>query len=168
MIPMIDNRQELLDDEWLIVRHSGEIPEIAFCSVLYYLTEDEEGTCICLSEEEQNVLKNGAEKRYHEIVLRDIQPANRDKTIYRGVKRTIYNYYRFSMFCERRGAELDTFRTQVATVFLTFLHREVDDVASGERFCCLNVSYSQIVDFCVELEIAEDLLPEHLKSICPE
>jgi len=150
----------------LIVRHSGEIPEIALSSVLYYLTEDEDGPCICLSEEERHFLKCGAELRYHEIVLRDLQVGNRDKTIYRGIKRTIYNYYRFIDFCRRRGAELSPLQHQVAAALLTFLHCEVDDVASGNRCSCINASYDEIVAFSLELGISSDKLPAGLEEIC--
>lgn len=165
---MIDNRQELIEDEWLIVRHSGEIPEIAFSSVLYYLTEDEDGPHISLSEKERSYLQSGAERRYREIVLRDLQPENRDKTIYRGVKRTIYNYHRFSTFCRRQGIHFISFRPQAASALLSFIHREVEDVASGQRKCCLNASFDEIIAFCAELRIAISDLPTGLKEICPE
>ncbi len=165
---MIDNRQELIEDEWLIVRHSGEIPEIAFSSVLYYLSEDEDGPRICLSEKERNYLQSGAKRRYREIVLRDLQPENRDKTIYRGVKRTIFNYYRFSTFCRRQGVHFSSFRSQAASAFLSFILREVEDVASGQRRCCLNASYDEIIAFSAELRIAINDLPTGLKEICPQ
>lgn len=164
---MIVDRQSLLEDEWLIVRHSGEIPEIALASVLYYLMEDEQGPCLILNEDEANYLKSGAEQRYLEIVFRDIQPENRDKTIYRGVKRTIYNYHRFGMFCQRRGVEPGNIQSQVAVDLLAFLKREVDDVVSGYRSCCLNAEYAEIVDFCAELGVKEEQLPDGLREICP-
>lgn len=165
---MVDSRQELLDDEWLIVRHSGEIPEIALTSVLYYLTEDGAGPRISLSKKERSYLQSGAEQRYHEIVLRDLQPGNRDKTIYRGVKRSIYNYHRFSKFCRRWNVDSSSFQPQVASAFLSFLHHEVEDVTSGKRCCCLNVSYHEIIAFSAELHIASNDLPDGFRKICPK
>jgi len=165
---MIDNRKELIEDEWLIVRHSGEIPEIALSSVFYYLTEDEDGPCIRLTEQELNYLQSGAEQRYHEIVLRDLQSENRDKTIYRGLKRTIFNYYRYQAFCLRQGVDSGSFQPQVVSAFLSFIHRETADVASGQRSCCLNVSYTEIAAFSAELGIGMNELPAGLKKICPE
>lgn len=162
---MIGSRQEMLDDEWLIVRHSGEIPEIALSSVIYYLTEDDQGPHIRLSRKEKNYLYSGAKQRYKEIVLRDLLPENRDKTIYRGIQRSICNYHRLNQYCQRFGIDASAFRPQVASTLLSFLCQEVDDVISGRRSCCLNATYNEIIAFCVELGMDLDRLPPRLKEI---
>lgn len=163
---MSEDRQALIEDEWLIVRHSGEIPEIALSSVLFYLTEDPEGPLIELSEEEMNHLTRAAELRYHEIVLRDLQPENRDKTIYRGIKRTIYNYHRFLSFCHRRNVDTHPFQLEVARHFLTFLKQEKADVQTNQRSCSVNVPYSGLVKFAEDLGLAEIDLPTGFEKIC--
>ena len=95
-------RQELLEDEWLLVRHSGEIPEIALHSAFYYLTEDPNGPRLQLSVEEKHYLRDAAATRYQEIIQRDLCYENRELTVYRGVRRAIFNWHRFVVFCERQ------------------------------------------------------------------
>ena len=163
---MSDKRQEILEDEWLIVRHSGEIPEIALVSVFYYLEEDEEGPRFILIDQEREVLRDAAKQRYREIVLRDLQPENRDKTIYRGVRRTIFNYQRFASFCGRQGVDWGDFTSEVGEALLAFFRCEVDDVVNGHRPCCLNVSYPELISFAEELGIQETECPEILKTLC--
>ena len=99
-------RQEVLEDEWLIVRHSGEIPEIALHSTFYYLTEDPDGPQLQLSIEEIQYLQEAAAARYQEIILRDLCYENRELTIYRGMQRAIFNWHRFVAFCERQKYRL--------------------------------------------------------------
>lgn len=95
-------RQEVLEDEWLIVRHSGEIPEIALHSAFYYLTEDPDGPRLQLSVEERESLQDAAVARYQEVIMRDLCYENRELTIYRGMRRAIFNWRRFIAFCERQ------------------------------------------------------------------
>ncbi len=163
---MSKDRQSLIEDEWLIVRHSGEIPEIALTSVLFYLTEDPEGPLIVLSDDELHYLTRAAEQRYHEIILRDLQLDNRDKTIYRGIKRTIYNYHRFLAFCRRRNVDIHPFQLEVARDFLTFLKQEKADVQTNERTCSINVSYNSLVEFAEDLGFTEKDLPIGFEQLC--
>ena len=101
---MSASRREILEEEWLIVRHSGEIPEIALHSALYFLTEDPLGPCLQLSAEEIESLQDAAICRYQEIIMRDLCYENRNLSIYRGVRRAIVNWHRFVTFCERQDA----------------------------------------------------------------
>jgi len=70
------SRQELLEEEWLLVRHSGELPEIAFQSAMYCLVEDPEGPRLRLHPEEIHALREAAIDRYQEILLRDLVMKN--------------------------------------------------------------------------------------------
>jgi len=97
-------RPEILEEEWLMVRHSGEIPEIALHSALYFLTEDPLGPCLQLSVEEIESLQDAAICRYQEIIRRDLCFENRNLAIYRGVRRAIVNWHRFVAFCKRQDA----------------------------------------------------------------
>lgn len=99
---MSQPRLELLEDEWLLVRHSGEIPEIALHSAFHYLTADPNGPRLQLSVEETHYLRDAAATRYQEIILRDLCYENRELTVYRGIRRAIFNWHRFVVFCERQ------------------------------------------------------------------
>jgi hypothetical protein len=103
-------RQELLEDEWLLVRHSGEIPEIALHSAFYYLTEDPNGPRLRLSVEEMQYLRKAATARYQEIIRRDLCYENRELTVYRGVRRAIFNWHRYVAFCERQDIDCHNLR----------------------------------------------------------
>ena len=96
-----------LTEELLIVRHSGEIPEIAFHSSLYYLCEDPDGPQLTLGQNELDLLRQQVVARYREILLRDLSPENRDARIFRGLKRCIFNWERLGKFCTRQEMEIE-------------------------------------------------------------
>ena len=162
------NGSELLDDEWLIVRNSGEIPEITYHASLYHLQKDPLGPGIELTKGQKEFLKEAAVERYHEIILRDIQIENFHKTIYRGVRRTIYNWHRYQAFCARQGLECRKFRKTVSTALLLFL--EQGKVAAGldlpEQF--LNCKFDVLLQFAKELHINEEKFPDDILGYCLE
>lgn len=160
------DHKELLEEEWYHVRHSGEIPEIALNSSLYFLAEDEDGPQITLCREGLFYLQDAAKQRYLDIILRDITPANRDSTAYRGVLRAICNWRRFKRFCERHQMSHKTIAGQVAEHFQRFLENEILDVKSGARQSCINCSLEDIVSMAVELEISLDILRDDLEPLC--
>jgi len=155
-----NDRKEILEDEVLILRDSGEIPEIAYHATLYYLTEDEEGPGLDpLSDEELALLQEAALFRYQQIVLRDLDPDNRDLGIYRGIRRTIYNWQRMQDFCKRLGRDCSFFKQTVAQALLNFLARELDDVINKGQTSAVNCSAEQIVAFANVLGLSPDSLP---------
>ena len=159
-------REEILEDELLIVRHSGEIPEIAYQATLHYLTDDPEGPELSLTKEEVLALQDAALARAREIVLRDLDPDNRDLTIYRGIKRSIYNWQRLLDFLQRLDRSEPDFATVVRDELLAFLHKEVDDVTSGRRGSSVNCSAEELEAFAVELGCASAALPEGWRLLC--
>ena len=46
---MSSERNALMEEELLLVRHSGEIPEVALHASLHFLCDDEEGPRLILS-----------------------------------------------------------------------------------------------------------------------
>lgn len=163
---MEEERTLLLEEEYLIVRHSGEIPEIALYSTLYYLSEDPEGPHILLNNEELAALQDGALKRSREIVLRDLDPANRDLSLYRGVRRSQYNWRRHQAFCERIGRDGDGFKAIVRAALLDFLSRELEDVDSGSRTSSINCTAEELAEFVAELDCSPENLPAGLHKLC--
>lgn len=159
---------EHLDNEWFVVRHSGETPEIALYAARHYLTEADDGPKLTLSGEQWALLQEAAGERYREIVLRDLQVENRDKTIYRGVKRSIVNYQRFECFCHRHNLDARSFGKEVAAALLFFLAAESVDVAKGARSSCINCSYGELNAFARKIGLVEDCLPRHIREICLE
>ncbi len=161
-----EERQEILDDEYLIVRNSGEIPEITLHSVLHYLTEDPEGPGLELSDGERSVLKSAAVERYQEIVLRDIQVGNFHKTLYRGIRRSIYNLERYQQFCMRQQLDWQGFQQTAGLQLLQFLNDGI--LAAGndlpEQF--LNCTYPQLLEFSLDCGVKKGQLPENTERYC--
>lgn len=165
---MEEERNLLLEEEFLIVRHSGEIPEIALYSTLHYLGEDPEGPQIILSNEELTALQNGALERSREIVLRDLDPGNRDLSLYRGIRRSIYNWHRHLAFCGRIDRQPQGFRTVVREALLSFLAREIMDVTSGARTSSVNCTCRELVNFAAELDCDPETLPQGWRTLCED
>jgi hypothetical protein len=161
-----EQRAELLDDEWLIVRHSGEIPEITYHSSLYYLTLDRDGPQLALLDSELSQLKDAAVQRYQEIVLRDLSLDNFHKTIFRGPRRTLYNWQRFQDFTKRQDIAFGDFGHVVARELLRFLEQGVAGAGSTVPQHFINCKEEQLLEFVTELGINQQLLPPHIGQFC--
>jgi len=160
--------ENLLAEELLIVRHSGEIPEIAFHGSLYYLCEDPAGPQLTLSQEELNLLRQQAVARYREILLRDLSPENRDARIYRGLKRCIFNWERLGKFCVRQEMTVEDVRREIAEALRCFLRQEADEVRAGLRQSCLNCTREELDAFAREIGVLPEQMPEGLEMLfCP-
>ncbi len=119
-MPM-ENIREEIKEEAEIIRHAGEIPEVAFWNSLHYLTEDPEGPGLKLTQEEENYLKKAIVDRYLVIIKRDLTYENKGKSHYRGLERAITNWKRLSAFAEREGFALEHLRKWVLECLQTYL-----------------------------------------------
>ncbi len=153
-------------EEKLIVRHSGEIPEVAYHGSLYFLTDDEEGPQLSLNDEDRRQLKEQVVARYKEIMLRDLTPDNRDKNIYRGLARCIVNWQRLCRFCERERQSMEGVREEIALALENFLHQEAKDVATGVRPPSINCSQDDLRAFVAEMGLTIDALPCGWQGLC--
>jgi len=158
--------ESLLAEELLIVRHSGEIPEIAFHSSLYYLCEDPDGPRLTLGQEELDLLRQQVVARYREILLRDLDPKNRDVRIYRGLKRCIFNWERLGKFCTRQAMTVEDVRPEIAEALRSFLRQEADEVRAGLRQTCLNCTKEELDEFAREIGVGPEELPDGLEVLC--
>ncbi len=161
--------ESLLAEELLIVRHSGEIPEIAFHSSLYYLCEDPVGPHLTLTENELDLLRQQVVARYREILLRDLSPENRDARIYRGLKRCIFNWERLGKFCTRQEMTVEDMRQEIAEALRCFLQQETEEVRSGFRQSCLNCTREELEGFAREIGVLPEQMPEGVELLfCPQ
>lgn len=160
------DRESILEEEIIILRNSGEIPEIALHSALYYLQDDEAGPNMELREEELQQLYDAALSRAREIVLRDLDPGNRDLGLYRGVSRSIANWKRLQDFCGRINRLCPGFRQTVAQALLAFMERECADIQNDLRGSCVNCSAEEIRNFCKELRLDPSDLPDGWTGLC--
>lgn len=159
-------RKSLLEDELIIVRNSGEIPEIALHGSLYHLTENEDGPRLTLEEDEVEALYTAALQRAREIVLRDLDPLNRDLPIYRGIARSLVNWRRLQKFCSRINRSCPGFNETVAGSLIEFLEKELGDIRSGRRASSVNCSTSELEGYCRELSLPLSALPSGWPELC--
>ena len=163
-----DERICILEEELLMVRHSGEIPEVALHASLHYLCEDQEGPRFILADEEMRALQDAALERYREIILRDLDVANRDRSLFRGIKRALHNWYRFARFSEAIASPIENFRMIAAHALLTFLQQELEDVRSGARPSSINCSTEALVAFVHTLGMDPTTLPDDWHQLCEQ
>ena len=163
---MINNeRAYILEEEWLLVRHSGEIPEVALHASLHYLCEDAEGPRFILADEELIPLQEAVLERYREIILRDLDAANRDRSLFRGIKRALHNWYRFARFSDTLGCPYEDFRAIAAQALILYLEQEVVDVCCG-RAPSINCTTDAMVSFAHTLGLDPAELPAGWACLC--
>jgi hypothetical protein len=126
-----DERAAALEEEMIMIRHSGEIPEVALHNAIHFLCEDAAGPGLALQPEELRRLQQAVVERYRRIILRDLAPRLRDKSIYRGLRRSMINWERLVRFGRRTSLAIDAVRTEVAGALKHFLLQEIADVAVG-------------------------------------
>ena len=163
---MSSDLKELLENEWYIVRHSGETPEIAYNSAIYFLTRAKDGPRAQLSRGQYDTLKQAAVSRYREIVLRDLLHSNIDKPIYRGVERSRVNFARFCAFCNRQQVDETGVRRQAAEALRVFLETELQQLQDGRSPSIINCSFSDLKDYAATLGVQFDVRFHILESYC--
>ena len=162
------DKKEYIEEEAFLVQNSGEIPEVTLQSSLYYLTEDPEGPGLELGADDIRILKQAVVSRYRAIVLRDLDPGNRDKRIYRGLARCAANWQRLLKFCSRENMECAAVKIETAEALKIFLVQEVLDVESGKRSSSINCPKANISNLALSLGLSAADLPEGWEKLCPE
>ena len=150
---MDKNLSEILENEWYLVRYSGETPEIALHATIYFLTRAKDGPQLTLDNEQLGMYRQAAEARFSEIILRDLQHANSNTGSYRGIRRSITNFQRFSVFCERQQVDPGQVRRQVAEALHVFLATELAEIHKEQRPSIINCSFQELQVFASELGV---------------
>lgn len=164
-----EERSALLEDEQLIIRNSGEIPEVAMHSSLYYLSCDPEGPGLKLSTDEVQGLALMVVERYRVIILRDLTPENRRERIYRGLARSAVNWQRLAKFCASRSLSLEKIRQEIAPSLIRFLEQELDEVTKQcLSSSCINCSKKILITMAKSLGLDPEALPQGWEGLCPE
>ena len=147
------NIEELIENEWYVVRHSGETPEIALHSALYFLTRAKDGPQITLLPEQLEELQQAATTRFYEIIVRDLKHENVNKSIYRGIERSIVNYQRYISFCERQGLD-NRLKSKVERQFCGFLAEETALLENGNSESTVNCEFDKLTGFADILNVS--------------
>lgn len=164
---LINERELILEEEWLIVRNSGEIPEIALHSTVEYLCNDVEGPQFILVAEELAGLYTAVQERYLEIILRDLTPSNRTLSFYRGVQRAIINWQRLQQFCGRVQRECDIFIATVSQAVVELVVVECKEREARESEASgFNCTSDDLCSFLQSLNVAVTELPTDWQDLC--
>lgn len=150
MEKMNDSLEEIFENEWYLVRYSGETPEIAFNAAIYYLTRSRKGPKMTLEEGQIGLLRSAAVDRYNEIIVRDLIHENHNTSVYRGLSRSIINYQRFCNFCQRQQINGSAVRNKAAQALLLFVERELKETEDG-RQSIIDCSYRELEQYAIEL-----------------
>ncbi len=168
MIQVSLSLDELIENEWYTVRYSGEIPEIAYNSAIFFLTISADGPRVELSESQTLMLKEAALERYKEIVVRDLEPQNFDKTVYRGIGRSICNYTRFCDFCARQKLDRSGVRSSASVALFTHLKLEAEQLKNKVSCVSFNCTYKELIGFAAELGVELQPEFESLQVLCQQ
>jgi len=159
-------KDQLLIDECLLIKNSGEIPEVAYHGSIHYLVEDLQGPQVHLSAADLKILQEAVVQRYRLIILRDLNVANRDKNFYRGLKRSAVNWQRLSIFARANKNDLSIIREEVSRALLSFLTHEIAEVTGGLRKSCVNCSVKDLSRLAYNLRLTIADLPSGWERLC--
>ncbi len=151
-------RDEVLE-EAEIIKHSGEIPEVAYWNSIYYLCEDEDGLKMVLNLSEKKVLKKAVIERYLTIIKRDLSYENIGKPSYRGLRRAIVNWQRLVSFLKKEGFPVEGPRLFVLEYLKKFLY----DVALNK--VSLDISREELLEFIEKLGASPADFPKYIADI---
>lgn len=161
------DKKKHIEEEVFVVENSGEIPEVTLHESLYHLTEDPDGPSLKLDAEDIIPLKQAVFRRYRAIILRDLDPASRDKSIYRGLARCLANWQRLEKFCNRENMNFRTIQNEAVIALKNFFDNEIKDVQSGSRSSCINCTHHEIETLVYFLGFTLDEMPKGWQDICP-
>jgi hypothetical protein len=162
------DKKAYIAEESFMVMNAGEIPEISLHSSLYYLTEDPDGPGLELDADDILPLKQAVVKRYRAIILRDLEPKNRDKRIYRGLARCAVNWQRMLKFCTGEHLNFAALQAETAEALQSFLQQEMVDVESRKRSSCVNCSQEEVSKLAESLGLSAENLPKGWQGLCKE
>ena len=150
-------RKEVEAEKDLIV-HSGELPEVAFHESLYFLTESSQGPKLMLTSEELKLLKEAVVQGYHRIILRDLNPENRAKSIFRGIDRVIVNLKRLKRFSQKEKMDIKHLLPEMAKALRKYLAQELNDAElKRKKLRTINCTLKDWQWLCAELGISLDI-----------
>ena len=162
----MNDRRGFIEDEVFAIQHSGEMPEVALHTSLYCLREDPEGPRLHLSPEDIQGLKDAVEKRYRRIVMRDLNPRYRHRSIYRGLARSAANWLRLARFAHRENRDIRAIQLDVAAALRHFLEVETADVAAGRHASSVNCTAAELEAFAEAVGLRSSQLPEGWQGLC--
>ena len=125
-------REEIVQEKEIIA-HAGELPEVAFYSSFYFLTEDPEGPHLLLTPSEISFLKKGVIEGYKRIILRDLNPKMKGKSEFRSIERAIVNFRRLKRYVCKEQFDISDIIPQLAQALIIYMKAELEDLYLEEH-----------------------------------
>lgn len=160
------SKKAYLEDEVFIIEDSGEMPEVALHSSLYFLCQDPDGPCFELSAQETLPLKKAVISRFQTIILRDLSHRNKNKSLYRGLERSAVNWQRLKLFAERENLKICHVREKIALALGSFLREEETCVIKKGEKPCINCTEKTLEQFIVDLGLSPQELNCGWQVLC--
>jgi hypothetical protein len=164
----VTDHKGMIEDEIFAIGHAGEMPEVALHTSLYFLQEDPEGPGLRLTPEDIRLLEDAVEQRYLRIVMRDLNPRYRNKSIYRGLARAAANWQRLARFARRGKRDIRAQQQAVADALRNILEIETADAAAGRPPSGVNCTVNDLAGFAQAVGLPPGDLPEGWQGLCPE
>jgi hypothetical protein len=142
-------RPEIIEEADAILLTGGEMPEVVMFESLAQL----EAQGIHPTSIETRRLREAVFQRYQDMILRDLDPANRGTAVFRSPQRARINFARMSGFALKHDFELTDFLSLAAGMFQKYLEQESVDIAQGRSFNTLGMDRSETELLISELRI---------------
>jgi len=156
----IHSKESYIQEEAEWIEESGEIPEVAFCEAVSYLTEEEDGPKLTLTPSDIKLLEDAVIYRYKNIILRDLDYTNRGSTVFRGMKRAIINYERLKKYQSRKNKVVSGQKEEISRALAEYMDRECRDISEGRFYSTINYGREKLEKFAKELGV--DIVPKCL------
>jgi hypothetical protein len=159
----MNSRESYIQEEAEWIEEFGEIPEVAFCEAVSYLTEQEDGPKLTLAPSDIKLLEDAVIYRYKNIILRDLDYTNRGSTVFRGMKRAIINYERLKKYQSRKNKVVYDQKEEIGRALTEYMDQECRNISKGRLYNTINYGRGKLEKFAKELGV--DIAPECL-DIC--
>lgn len=120
-----------------------------------------------MDHDDRLALKKAVISRYQTIILRDLTPENRKKSLYRGLKRSEINWQRLTLFAQSENLDIEAVRQRVSAALCAFLEEEKRSVREEGEISCINCSSRTVKSFIRELGVDPDELCCGWEDLCP-
>jgi hypothetical protein len=148
---VVNSNKGYIRDEVELIETSGEMPEVSYYESISYLTQKEEGPQLTLTPSDIKDLEHAVCKRYNNIILRDLDYANRGNDIFRGMKRAIINYARMKKYQNAKKKSSAGWRENIGHALSDYIRREASDISKGRRYTTINCIRKDLEQFAKEL-----------------
>lgn len=98
--------------------------------------------------------------------MRDLTIANRDLSLFRGLRRAEENWRRYAQFCRKVGFDYSLFRQEAGLALIDYLQVELDEVAVKKRKPSINCAKKIVCALAKGLALRPEAFPQGWETLC--